>query len=136
MDKAYAQAAEIKKLDPMRGRICFATLYTSEKKYDQALAEFDEVLKTTPDDYGALYQVGKLAAVSGQHLDRGADSLRKCLATTPPSPNLPGHAAAHWRLGQILEHKKDPAAAKAAYEAALKADPNLTPAADALKKLK
>ncbi|MBI5768318.1 MAG: tetratricopeptide repeat protein [Verrucomicrobia bacterium] len=135
MDKAYAQAAEIKKLDAMRGRICFATLYTADKKYDQALAQFDEVLATTPDDYAALYQVGKLAAVSGQHLDRGADSLRKCVATTPPSPNLPSHANAQWRLGQILEHQKNSAAAKAAYESSLQFDPTFAPARDALSRL-
>jgi tetratricopeptide (TPR) repeat protein len=135
-DKALAEAAIIKKLDPMAGRISFATLYTIEKKYDQALAEFDEVLKTAPDDYAALYQVGKLAAVSGQHLDRGLASLKRVLELTPPTPTSPTHAAAHWRSGQILEHKKDTAGARAAYEASLKADPKFSNAADALKKLK
>ncbi|MSU49216.1 MAG: tetratricopeptide repeat protein [Opitutus sp.] len=136
-DKAAAQAAAIKKLDATRGRIAFATLYIGEKKYDQALAEFDEVLRTSPDDFTSLYQVGKLAAVSGQFLDRGAASLRRCLELPPPtSPNTAGHAAANWRLGLILEKKNDPAGARAAYAAAVKADPNFTPAADALKKLR
>ena len=136
-DKALAEAAAIKKLDPLRGRIAFATLYTADKKYDQALAEFDEVLKDFPDDYAALYQLGKLAAVSGQFLDRGLASLRRCLELTPPAaPNTPGHAAAQWRLGMILEKKNDPAGARAAYEAALKLDPKFSPAADSLKKLK
>jgi tetratricopeptide (TPR) repeat protein len=134
-DKALATATKIKQLDPLRGRIAFATLYTSDKKYDLALAEFDEGLKTNADDYNCLYQVGKLAAVSGQFLDRGLAALRRCLELTPPA-RAPGYAAVHWRLGQILEQKKDPAAAKAAYEAALKADPNFAAAADALKKLK
>lgn len=136
MDKALATAATIKKLDARRGRIAFATLYVADKKYEQALAEFDEVLKTAPDDYSSLYQVGKLAAVSGQFLDRGAASLRRCLALAPPTPTTPGHAAAQWRLGMILEKKGDPAAARAAYEAAVKLDPTFAPAADALKKLK
>lgn len=136
-DKAAAEAATIKKLDDMRGRLAFATLYVADKKYDLALAEFDEVLKKTPDDYAALYQVGKLAAVSGQFLDRGLASLRRCLELPPPaSPNTPGHPAANWRMGLILELKKDLAGARAAYEAALKLDPKFTPAADSLKKLK
>jgi tetratricopeptide (TPR) repeat protein len=135
-DKALAEAATIKKLDAMRGRLCFATLYTTDKKFDLALAEFDEVLKATPDDYAALYQVGKLAAVSGQYLDRGLASLRRCLELTPPaSPNTPGHPAAHWRMGLILEKQKDVAGARAAYEAALKLDSHFSPAADSLKKL-
>ena len=137
VDKAYAQAAEIKKLDPARGRLAYASVYTADKKYDQALAEFDEVLKTSPDDYAALYQVGKLAVLSGQYLDRGLTSLRRCLELTPPAaPNTPSHAAAHWRIGNILEKKGDPAGARAAYEASLKLDPKFTSAADSLKKLK
>ncbi len=135
-DKAAAEAAIIKKLDPMRGRITFATLYTVEKKFDLALAEFDEVLKTAPDDYNALYQVGKLAAVSGQYLERGIAALQRCLELTPPTPNSPGPAPVQWRLGMILEKKNDSAAARAAYEAALKLDPKFSNAADALKKLR
>lgn len=136
MDKAYEQAAAIKQLDAARGRLAYATLYGAEKKYDQAFAEFDEALKSSPDDYAALYQVGKLAATSGQSLDRGLAALRRCLALPVPEiPGTPGHAAAQWRLGNILEKQGDPAGARRAYEAALKLDPNFTPAADALKKL-
>ncbi len=136
-DKALAEAATIKKLDSLRGRMAFATLYVADKKYDLALAEFDEVLKTAPDDYSSLYQVGKLAAVSGQYLDRGLASLRRCLTLPPPaSPNTPGYPAANWRIGLILEKKNDPAGARAAYETALQLDPKFSLAADALKKLK
>jgi tetratricopeptide (TPR) repeat protein len=134
-DKAVAQADAIKRLDPARGRLAFATLYTAERQYDKALAEFDEVLKTAPDDYQALYQVGRLAATSGQFLDRGLASLRRCLELPSP-PAAPSHAAAQWRVGNILEKKGDPAGARAAYEAALKLDPKFTQAAEALKKLR
>jgi len=136
-EKAAAEAAAIKSIDPNRGRLAFATLYVGEKKFDQALAEFDEALKANPDDYSALYQVGRLAAVSGQFVDRGVTSLRRCLELpAPTAPNLPSHAAAQWRLGMLLEKKSDPAGARAAYEAALKLDPNFTAAAEALKKLR
>src|ERR1019366_5112550 len=112
-DKAAAEAAVIKKLDAARGRQAFAALYVADKKYDLAFAEFDEALKLSPDDYAALYQLGRLAAVSGQFLDRGLASLRRCLELTPP-PNTPGHAAAQWRIGNLLEKKSDPAGARAA----------------------
>jgi tetratricopeptide (TPR) repeat protein len=134
-DKAIPHLAELKKLDPLRGRMAFASLYVEKKEYDKAFAEFDEVLKTTPDDYGALYQVGRIAAVSGQHVDRGLVSLRRALEFTP-GKDQPTHAAAHWRIGNLLEKKNDVAGARAAYQAALKLDPNFTGAADALKKLK
>jgi tetratricopeptide (TPR) repeat protein len=135
-DKALAEAATIKRLDPMRGRIAFVNFYAADKKYDRALAELDDALRTTPDDYVALYHVGRLAAMSGQFLDRGAAALRRCLEFTPSAPNSPSHAAAQWRLGNILEKKNELAAARSAYEAALKLDPNFKAAADALKKLK
>jgi len=137
MEKAYAQAEEIKKLDANRGHLAYAALYAADKKFDLALAEFDEVLKVSPDDYAALYQVGKLAAVSGQSLDRGLASLRRCLELpVPDALNTPSHAAAQWRIGNILEKKSDPAGARTAYEAALQLDPKFTQAAEALKKLK
>jgi tetratricopeptide (TPR) repeat protein len=134
IDKALAQAQEIKKLDPARGRIALAGVYIADKKYDLAFAEFDAVLQEKPDDYAALFQVGRTAALSGQQLDRGLASLRRCLAMTPPE-GQPGHAAAHWRIGNLLEKQGDKPAARAAYEAALKIDPKFPQAIESLKKL-
>jgi tetratricopeptide (TPR) repeat protein len=134
-DKALAEAAAIKRLDAARGRIAFATVYAEEKQFDRALAEFDEVLKTNPDDYVANYQVGRLASVTGQFVERGLVALRHCLELTP-TPGFPPHAAVQWRLGTLLEKKNDKAGARAAYEAALQLDPKFSAAAEALKKLK
>ncbi len=134
-DQALPHLAEVKKLDASRGHLAYASLYTETKQYDKAFAEFAEVLKVTPDDYGALYQVGKLSAVTGQSLDRGLAALRRSLELTP-GEDQPSHPAAQWRIGMILEKKNNPAAARAAYEAALKLDPKFPQAVDALKKLK
>lgn len=133
-DKALAQAIEIKKLNLDRGRIAVASVYVSDKKYDLAFREFEEALKADPSNYAALFQTGRLAAISGEQLDRGLAGLRQCLAQHPPE-GQPGHAAAHWRIGNILEKKDDKPGARAAYEAALKADPNFPPAIESLKKL-
>jgi tetratricopeptide (TPR) repeat protein len=134
MDLAYAQAAEIEKIDPARGRMAFASLYVSEKKFTEAFAMYEELLKTRPDDYGALYQIGRLAAATGENLDRGLAALQHCLALKPPA-DQPGAAPVNWRIGNLLEKKGDRAGAKAAYESALQADPKFSPAAEALKKL-
>ena len=134
IDKAYAQAAEIKKLDPTRGHIAYATLYSGEKKFAEAFAEFDAALKAAPDNYDALYQFGKLTALTGERIDRGMEALKQCL-TLPPPPGSPRHEAAHWRLGNLWEKKGDKKAARAAYEAALALNPNFPQAVDALKKL-
>ncbi|HET7535600.1 MAG TPA: tetratricopeptide repeat protein [Candidatus Didemnitutus sp.] len=134
MEQAYVQAAEIQKLDLNQGRIAYATLYVVEKKYNEAFAIYEDVLKQKPDDYAALYAIGRLSAVSGERLDQGVDALKKCLAAKAPD-GQPGPAPVNWRLGNIWEKKGDKAAAKSAYEAALAVDPNFSQAADALKKL-
>lgn len=136
MDKAYAQAEAIRKLDAAAGRLELAGLYAADKKYPEAFALFEEVLKAQPDDYASTYQIGRLAAMSGEQLDRGLAALRHCLELpVPAAPNTPGYAAAHWRIGNILEKKGDITGARAAYERSLKLDPKFQPAADALKKL-
>jgi tetratricopeptide (TPR) repeat protein len=135
-EKASATAATMKKLDPDRGRAAFATLYVREKKFEEAFAQYDEVLKSNPDDFSALYHTGRLAAITGQFIDRGLTSLRRCLELTPPpAPNSPKHTHVQWRLGQLLEKTGQKPAARTAYEAALKLDPTFAAAADALKKL-
>lgn len=134
-DKALVQALEIKKLNVARGRIAVALVYASDKKYDLAFGEFEEALKANPADYMALFQTGRLAASSGERLDRGLEVLRQCVALTPPA-GQPGPAAAHWRIGNILEKKSDQPGARAAYEAAVALDPKFTPAIESLKKLK
>ncbi len=133
-DRAEAEAAKIKQLDSLRGRQAYAALYIGQKKYDLALAQFDEVLKTEPDNYVALYQVGRLAAISGQYIDRGLKSLQRCLELEQLQ-GAPSHANVQWRIGNVLEKKNDLAGARTAYEAALKLDPALKSAIDSLKKL-
>ena len=133
-EKALEQAQAIKLADPARGRFALASVYAADKKYALAFAEFEEVLKADPANYSALFQTGRLAALSGERLDPGLSALRQCLAQTPPE-NQPGHAAVHWRFGNILEKKGDKPGAKSAYEAALKVDPKFPQAIEALKKL-
>jgi tetratricopeptide (TPR) repeat protein len=134
MDKAYAQAAALKQLDDARGRLAYASLYTTDKKYTEAFAELEEVLKNLPENYAAHFQIGRVAALSGERIERGMEALKKCLSMTPAA-NAPGHDAAHWRLGMLHEKKGDKAAARAAYQSALKVTPNYPQAVEALKKL-
>jgi tetratricopeptide (TPR) repeat protein len=134
MSKAYAEAAEIKKLDATSGRIAFATLFLADEKYDQAFQGFDGVLRVNPDDFMSLYQVGRCAALSGRQLDRGMAALRRCLQLgLPKRAGAPNYGNVHFRLGNILEKKGDLAGAKAEYAASREADPDLRPDKDALQ---
>jgi len=132
--KAGAQAEEIAKRDPARGFSARVALKLAEKKYPEASALCEAHLKTAPDFYPALFQIGRLASMSGENLDRGLVTLRRCLELTPPS-NQPGHSGVHYRIGVIMDKKGDTPAARLAYEAALKLDPASKTAAAALAKL-
>jgi tetratricopeptide (TPR) repeat protein len=131
MPGAYAQAEAIKKIDARRGRAAYASLYSSEKRYGQAFALYDEVLREKPDDDDALFQIGRLAARSGEQLDRGLDTLR----TLVSREGRPADAHSHTLIGHILEKKGDKAGAKAAYETALAINPKFTQAMESLRKL-
>jgi tetratricopeptide (TPR) repeat protein len=135
MDKAHAQADEIKKLDPLRGAQAEGEICIAEKKYDAAFDVFEHLLKDHPDQIAALYQIGFIAASTGQRLDRGEAALKEYLAHKP-SDTQPSLAYAHYRLGNIYERKNDPNAARHEYQAALALDPNLKQAANALDNLK
>ncbi len=134
MDKAQIQAEEIKKLDDVQGSVAAGTVYAADKKFDLAFLEFEHVLRADPDNYAANYQYGRLAAQTGQNLEKGLTALKKCLSQVPPK-DQPGYAAADWRMGNILELKGDKPGARTSYEAALKADPHFSRAMESLKKL-
>lgn len=122
MVKAYDQAKELQKLDAPAGTRLLATLYESEKRYDEAFASCADTLKNHPADYGLLYVTGRIAAAAHQHEDEGIAALEKCLTLTPVE-GFPGHAAAHVRLGQLHAQKGAKGKAREHFEAALKMDP-------------
>jgi tetratricopeptide (TPR) repeat protein len=133
--KAYAQASEIRQRFPQRGLLAFVSLKILETKFDEALALCDDALKASPDNYVVLYQIGRIAEQSDGHSARGLAALRRCLELTPP-PNAPTHASIQFRLGKLAEKKGDTAAARTAYESALKLEPEHQAATSALAKLK
>lgn len=134
LDKAYRQAEEIRKIDAMAGRVAFATLCLSEEKFDAAFGQFEPVLRDEPDNFMALYHIGRCAALSGRQLDRGIVALQRCLRLTPPAGDgMPTHATVPHRLGNLWEKKGDRRAAEAAYARALEVHPDFRPAKIALK---
>ena len=88
-----------------------------------------------PTDLLARYQIGKIGALTGRELDVAQASLEEYLRHDPPE-NGPSHAAAHWRLGMIHEHRGDFDLARAGYEESLRLDPDFEQASTALDKLK
>ena len=127
-ERAY-RAAVAAAPDEPRGRVALANLLLNEKRWAEARAVWTEQLARKPGDARALYQIGKVSALSGQELADGLESLDRYLAQ-PERPDELAEYGAHWRRGQVLEKlgRKDEAVA------ALRTAVKLDPSADAPKK--
>lgn len=109
--------------------------YQRMAKWDKAFEIFEQVIADSAENWGAWYQLGRTGALSGLNLDRSELALRKYL-TWEPDENNPSHAATHWRLGMIYEHKGRKNLARQEYQTALKLDRTFKQALESLKKLK
>jgi cytochrome c-type biogenesis protein CcmH/NrfG len=109
--------------------------YVTAKRFGDAFRVLDDRLRRSPDDGVALYQLGRVGAVSGQQLDRAGRALRRYVQL-PHKRGTPSIAAAQWRIGMIHEAKGERDAAQLAYELALRLDPKLAGAKASLDKLK
>jgi tetratricopeptide (TPR) repeat protein len=103
-------------------------------KWASAVDAFSSLANHTPPHLRALYQIGRTAVLSGEHLDQGTRALEEYLRHDP----LPGisHAAAYWRLGQVHERAERWDAATAAYQEALEREAHYEPARAALRELR
>src|SRR6476646_6857225 len=115
---AYQESARLHPRPMIQVRI--SLVYQNKEDWTQAFAALDRALALDPAFPFALYQVGRTAALSGLQLDRG----EKCLRTYIEMPvrdelENPSLAAAHFRLGNILEKKGDRDGARKEYETAL-----------------
>jgi tetratricopeptide (TPR) repeat protein len=109
--------------------------YVNLKRYDDAFRVLEDRLGRSPNDASSLYQLGRVGAVSGTRLDRAQWGLNRYLKM-PHKRGTPPIAAAHWRMGMVLEAKGNLTTAKAEYETALRLDPKLAGAKASLEKLK
>ncbi len=128
LEKAHGQADEIARLDPVNGRIARATLALAEERFAAAFSVFETVLRESPNDFLALYHIGRCAALSGREIDRGIASLRRCLdLPVPEGDGQPTLACVHHRLGNLLERKGDQIAAQRHYAEARRVHPDFRP---------
>lgn len=134
LDKARAEALAIRRLDDVRGTLELVEVDVARKDYAAAFSALDRLRHDHPDATVVLYQLGRIAALSGRRLDRGRAALRAYLAH-PPSGDVPPPWEAHWRLAQILEKQGDPRAARAQLAAALKLNPTQPQLLEAKRRL-
>ena len=110
-------------------------IYQNRRQWADAWRIVDRWNARMPDSYVARYVTGRTAAESGERIEAGERALREYIAHEVKAGE-PSIAAAHWRLGMILEKRGARAAARAEYETALKLDPGLRGAKDGLARVK
>jgi len=138
MDLALGElkAAEKENPDSIGAGLRVGYLYVTEKKFDDAFAQFDRLAQRYPSDPVVTFQIGRTAAISGQQLERGEAALKSYLAGPAPKPDQPAFASAHFRLGNIYEKRGATSSARTSYTEALRLNPQLKDARTALEKLK
>ncbi len=109
--------------------------YLNLETYDKALDLMEKMRENMPDEPYALYQIGKIGAVSGEYLGKAEQSLIEYLQSEPRDSD-PSFAWANYRLGMVYKNGDNIDKARQCYQNALDLDPHLKEAAKALKKLK
>ncbi len=105
--------------------------YARRKDYAKAFEAYEKLLERDPGQMVARYQIGRLASVSGQNLERGEECLRRYLEHDP-GPDEPSLASAHYHLGVLYEKRGSQELARREYSAALEIEPSLADAREAL----
>jgi predicted Zn-dependent protease len=135
---AEAEAKRALALDPARvnAYTVLASVYARAGRWEDVNAILKQARDRVPDDRSPQYRVAVviLAANQNQQLSRAEQLLRDYLAQ-PPEGEQPNHAAAHWRLAQVLERQGRRAEAVRELQIALQQDSSLDGAKKDLKRL-
>lgn len=113
-----------------------AQFYRRQKKYSDAVAVYERLLKAKPDAVNAHLNIGFNLALSGQNLDLAEREIKGWLADPPKDAPAANTGFAHYVLGMIYERQGKKEAARAEYQSALALNPKNTDAKKALDGLK
>ena len=161
---ALARARAAVQADPASAPAHFAVgeALADAKQFDEAVKALNEVLRLNPRMAAAQLLLSRLQLASGQ-IDTAVQLATDAKRTAPQNPDVrlalarslivkgnlaqaepevrallasyPGDAASHSVNGMLLLAKRDPAAARAAFNRALEKDPNSTDALQGLLRL-
>jgi len=120
--------------DSLAGSYALGSHYARRAQWDRAFDLFERVARERGDPV-ALYYVGRVASLSGQRLDRGAEALRAYLAYRPKDTD-PSLASAHYRLGTIYEKQGRRDLARQEYATTVRLDPGQKDAREGLERVK
>jgi tetratricopeptide (TPR) repeat protein len=129
-------AAEAAAPDSVLAAYTLASFYQNQQRWSDALAVYDRMEKRFPAEWAVRFQMGRVAALSGERMERGEKELRALIASPPADMLKASLAGAHHRLGQILERQGKKEQARAEYNLALTIDPTNANAKRSLAALK
>ena len=132
MSKAREQAAEILKLNPMRGHIAYGTIAERDKDYAGAEKEFVAGVAAMPDSAIPYNATGSFY----RRRERWADAIAMYEKALAAKADVVSTSIAHYHLGEIHQQNGRKDQAKAEYQAALTANPKNEDAKKALASLK
>lgn len=136
-DLTETYGRETMKIAPERSApyVLLAIAYTSQERWKDLDALLEQAVKSIPDDLSPFFQAGKILLRNGKDNARAEQYFRKYL-TQDPEGGQPNLAAAHWRLGQVLEKEGKKPEAIAELETSIRLQPNFEPAKKDLKRLR
>jgi tetratricopeptide (TPR) repeat protein len=110
--------------------------YRRHRRYANAIAVYERLLKAKPDAANAHLNIANNLVSLGEDIDRAERELKQWFAQPPKNAPLPTVSIAHYLLGIVYERQTKKDAARAEYQAALTANPNNKDAKKALDALK
>jgi tetratricopeptide (TPR) repeat protein len=97
--------------------------YENQKQWSDAAGVYDRLIATKPAEALPHYLYARVAALSGDNLERGEREVRYWMANAPADAPLVTKSASHLRLGMILEREGKKDVARTEFEAALALNP-------------
>jgi len=104
------------------------------EEHGRARLYYLRVLTAEPEDWGVVYQVGRIAVIEDEHTPGAINHFTEYVSH-PEGPGRPDHAGAYWRMGMAYEQLGDLDSARTCYESALERNGKFKQAKKSLKEL-
>jgi Tfp pilus assembly protein PilF len=134
--EAELKAAIAAAPDSVNAWFTLGAFYQNQKKWADAFALYDRMIKEQPTEILTHFQYGRMAALSGENLERGERELRYWLSSAPSTAPIVTQSGAHMRIAMIYERQGKKDAARAEYQTALSINPKNAEAKKMLEALK
>jgi tetratricopeptide (TPR) repeat protein len=134
--EAELKAAITAAPDSVTAWFSLGAFYQNQKKWTEAFALYDRMIKEQPGETLAHFQYGRVAALSGENMERGERELRYWLSSAPSAAPIVTQSGAHMRIAMIYERQGKKDAARTEYQTALSLNPKNSDAKKMLDALK